>query len=945
MPAPTTAALGLADLLRAWHALGVGPDDADREQEVASVFGWRLKARPPVAPLPPTDPAPQADAGPAAPARAPAGEPSENLLPPLRAPMWAVTDMEPVDAPAPPPPGPDADRPLTAADCKPMRAGRRPAPPPLVPLPRLEPALRRSLGRRVPTGLDLPRLLHRLSSGLAPPPRLPQQQRLRQALPLVVVWDVGDSMQPYQHDMAAVLQRLRRSGPLRLVAVRDMPGQHEETLRLHADGRVQVEPAATAGTPWQPPEPGARLLVLSHLGRLGHSAAVQAQWTALLRSWQGAGCPAVAWVPHGPQGVSAAQARHAAVHCLVSSGWAGASASASAANPLALQRQRGGTVADVAAALNPANERLRETVSLCAQLRPDLLRRLRLLDPALRAEPGLEALYWGDTRFVSTAHGHRQLNADAAAQYRPRFNRTQHPRRPAALQARIRSTTAAAHAWEGRSIAATETLLFAQHASAEAQALADADASLSGDRLDWARGWFKRVVPTARAVKGDPVAAADLASFSLDLLAWQGADAGLLSRFETELAPLVVLGGSRKPVLGVGAAAFLHARQRLQRSVPSSVPLQLLQQGQALAVLRAAANEAVPGTRVLTLDAAHGVGVSDPSTAPGPARMQWHDAPPQGQPAQPIATLTPRPGLPEARKLHTASARYTLQTVTRPAWAREFGRDEFGLYADLAVHDEVQRMRWIEPGEFWMGSPYDEPGRHTDEGPRHRVAITCGYWLADTACSQAFWRAVMGLSHNTRFKGDALPVERVSWDEVQGFLRRVPVQGGEWWARLPTEAQWEYACRAGTLTAYSVGSQITPDDANFGTDKTLPVKALPANRWGLYQMHGNVWEWCEDTQRRYGAGPERDPEGPAPSGPRVLRGGGWILIARGLRSAKRDTGDPGFRNDYIGFRLSLRSTSPGEAEPRGRGAPPPVREERVRDAPAPAPKKRPRRQG
>ncbi len=257
-----------------------------------------------------------------------------------------------------------------------------------------------------------------------------------------------------------------------------------------------------------------------------------------------------------------------------------------------------------------------------------------------------------------------------------------------------------------------------------------------------------------------------------------------------------------------------------------------------------------------------------------------------------------------------------------PAWAVAWGDDRFGLWADLAVASVVQRLRWIEPGSFLMGSPETEPGRYDSEGPQHRVTLTQGFWLADAACTQALWLAVVGGKNPSNFKGDdELPVEQVSWDEVmKKFLPKLQAllpEGVE--AALPSEAQWEYACRAGTKTPFSFGEQINPGLVNYDGNypynngqkgqyrkKTVPVKALPANAWGLYQMHGNVWEWCLDEQRTYANAEVVDPLGAVGDGPRALRGGSWFLGAGFARSAFRFHDDRGGRWNDFGFRVTLR---------------------------------------
>ena len=269
-----------------------------------------------------------------------------------------------------------------------------------------------------------------------------------------------------------------------------------------------------------------------------------------------------------------------------------------------------------------------------------------------------------------------------------------------------------------------------------------------------------------------------------------------------------------------------------------------------------------------------------------------------------------------------------------PPFACAWGDDRFGLWADLHLAtgqgEARQRVRWIEPGTFLMGSPASEPERHDDEGPRHQVTLTRGFWLGATACSQALWRAVTGETPS-QFEGAYRPVERVSWNDVQGFLRRLEGLVPGVVADLPTEAEWEYACRAGTVTPFSFGATITPEQVNYKGNypyaggakglyrqETVPVGSLPANAWGLHEMHGNVWEWCADGLRTYGEEPVEDPRGSEDEGAlRVFRGGSWDDYAGGARSACRGAVRPGFASSALGFRLSLRSIESGQARPGG----------------------------
>jgi len=250
-----------------------------------------------------------------------------------------------------------------------------------------------------------------------------------------------------------------------------------------------------------------------------------------------------------------------------------------------------------------------------------------------------------------------------------------------------------------------------------------------------------------------------------------------------------------------------------------------------------------------------------------------------------------------------------------PEWASAWGVDGIGAYAQFTFRGVVQRLRYIEPGQFMMGSPEGEPGRFEHER-QHEVVLTKGYWLGETACTQALWEAVTK-DNPSRFKGEQRPVERVSWNDCQKFLERLNAERPGLELRLPTEAEWEYACRAGTPTPFSFGANVTPEQVNYNGEypyaggakaeyrrQTVEVRSLPANPWGLHEMHGNVWEWCSDWYGQYEAGPVVDPTGPERGDSRVLRGGSWFLLARDARSACRFRPAPDYRVDFAGFRFA-----------------------------------------
>ena len=235
--------------------------------------------------------------------------------------------------------------------------------------------------------------------------------------------------------------------------------------------------------------------------------------------------------------------------------------------------------------------------------------------------------------------------------------------------------------------------------------------------------------------------------------------------------------------------------------------------------------------------------------------------------------------------------------------------------AGMGVTNSIgMKLRLIPAGEFMMGSPGTESDRDDDE-TQHRVSITKPFYLGETEVTQEQYQKVMG-TNPSQFKGPQNPVEKVSWTDAVEFCRKLSAMPAEKTAghvyRLPTEAEWEFACRAGTTTAYGFGDDASRlgdygwFDDNSGS-KTHPVGEKKPNGWGLYDMHGNVYEWCQDWYGAYPSGSATDPTGATSGSVRVSRGGSWKLIARYCRSAIRAWSTPEDRYDILGFRV-LRSS-------------------------------------
>jgi formylglycine-generating enzyme required for sulfatase activity len=313
---------------------------------------------------------------------------------------------------------------------------------------------------------------------------------------------------------------------------------------------------------------------------------------------------------------------------------------------------------------------------------------------------------------------------------------------------------------------------------------------------------------------------------------------------------------------------------------------------------------------------------------------------------------------------------YQFDRLEKPDWAVDFGHDSYGLYSVFEVEPEKkgtpvrQKMRWIPPGKFAMGSAEGRDYGRGNESPEHEVVLTRGYWMFDTPCTQGLWTSLMG-GNPSYFVDPERPVERVGWEDAVGFAQKLnawfekrnsksrgkKVLGwNELSFRLPTEAEWEYACRAGTQTDTYLGDFEILGDANallldrigwYGgnsgkdydleisdsleqewlTERQYPDKVggtrkvgkKEPNGWGLYDMFGNVWEWCEDWYGEYSAERITDPTGSSEGALRVFRGGGFGSPARYLRSACRFRDAPGYRSFTLGFRL-LSSARPAKSD-------------------------------
>ncbi|MDR1166200.1 MAG: formylglycine-generating enzyme family protein [Deltaproteobacteria bacterium] len=232
--------------------------------------------------------------------------------------------------------------------------------------------------------------------------------------------------------------------------------------------------------------------------------------------------------------------------------------------------------------------------------------------------------------------------------------------------------------------------------------------------------------------------------------------------------------------------------------------------------------------------------------------------------------------------------------------------------ADEITNSVGMKFTLISPGAFTMGTDLNFESGNSNETPQHRVTISRPFYMGVYEVTQSEWMSVMGGANPSNFKGRTLPVEQVSWDDARSFVRNLNQKEGTEKYRLPTEAEWEHAARAGTTTAYFFGD----DKGSLGTyawfndnsgGETRPVGGKSPNPWGLYDIYGNVWEWVQDFYGAYSGAAATDPQGPSGGSARVIRGCGWDYSAIRCRSAYRVKNTPEFRVNSLGLRVAFTS--------------------------------------
>lgn len=778
----------------------------------------------------------------------------------------------------------------------------------LLPLPRLAQPLAAQLRRPQAAGVNIAALLQ-ASTRRHWPRRLPRLTRQTWPATLVVMLDVGTELFPYRYDMYRVVALLQALVP-------------------RAQLRVMTGAAGPFG-PWQPlhrqaapadtddgvrPESGCTYLLVSDLGLLRPASEMAQAWKVWLGGTRSRQCACVALAPVGADDVGSTLA--ALVRLLR---WSPDSR---------LQPERGRPETDVAAADSSSESAMRELLAcLSATLRmdPPLLRALRQNSIAPQ-DASLEGRLWAHPDVVSTTYAslrQGRLEPQQAAALRLQsgarwseletvcdFHHAHWPlgmrlvegmrqltTRPMPdstslerMRADIHRLAHSLNVDEGNraTLDATADYILSR-APAEARpllgtaldALAQATGHPTGPRQRWCllqRGGQLCIVPATDSRPSGPgvVLCSDLGQ----------AAPGELVRIDQprqppQYLPLPAQGMLALPAMKAEAAIVLGGEET-----------RLLRRRRTRGVWGWAQTDA---GLIETLDSTWLDGLRVPGE--GMARS--------------VAMVRSRSGEPVA--LAVGCDEYGICLLMQPQVLLRRGLPE----------SVFLRFRYLEPATYIQGSPKGIGGYN--EHPQHPVTLRQGLWLAETPCTQALWQAVMGKNPSHFKEGEDAPrrpVEQVSWEDVQTFLKALqPLLPPGCEAVLPTESQWEYACRAGTQSEYWWGD--APDDARANWNEqhggTTLVDHYPPNPWGLHDMHGNVWEWCADDQRYYADSPERDPEGPGYGETRAVRGGSWLHPSDDARAAFRFGWPRRLTFLYQGFRFALRSPSGPEGQPGGLG--------------------------
>lgn len=850
------AAIGRADLARLWRMRVLA-------EPAATVCGYGLDERPEEALRFPDLPEDNASLPPPLPLPPPERPVFPKEQPRLT--LLAAVRAEPLEVVAEEGP---AARPITEEQLG-VRWGQGPPLSPLIRWARLAPWLQRRLGLVIATGVpDLRRFVQRVASGL-PVRRIPRRPRRVWAPRALLLWEVSQRFAPFQEDARRLHRRLLREG-----------GRH--WLRVV---EVRGAPLPSALSPRSPDVP---VLALSLLGQRSTDPESASDWGRLAKALRFRGQAFSALVPLGRDGWQDDLTR----------AWPMAEWDAVARLP----RSGGAKRRERPLAAGEPVELLLDLLAPAGLVQRPLLRAVRRL---LRAGVGVEALAWSHPDCTPQPDYFEFL---AIPGYQDRLQRRQQlaarSEADRALVAAVDALIRAQQEHQNPLVRAETDLLLGRTSEETLATLAGVvdrlrdDLGRSSDERSGIGGWFTEL--------------------------FQRVPPAVLSREQVYL-PLARIGALTKHLAGeknvqwpagLNVEEAVSESRRIEQS-KGAVRDSVLSQSSGRLVLSSAFTGPTPLGFFRSRQRVHLLPAPGTTVA---AASRWLREGKHPESLVQLAEPTPLSLISDVQRLEFAP-------LERPAWARRFWQDRFGLAAEFRVGEVPFVLRWIPPGQFRMGSPETELGRGEGEGPVHQVCISQGFWLGETPVTQAQWHAgalqqkmrrsnVLKLRPSDFEGPEGAPVESVSWYDCRSFIGLLSEIVGLQFS-FPSEAQWEYACRAGTQATYYNGHIRTlekGEDSDFAKlgwfdanspDRTQSVKGKAPNSWGLFDMLGNVLEWCLDAGRRYDGRLQVDPLGRLDDPDvRVIRGGSWADSALHCRCGCRVLYHLGNRVRYVGFRLA-----------------------------------------
>ena len=762
--------------------------------------------------------------------------------------------------------------PLSADDLRPFEQGEPLTHQPLIPEQRLVPFLRQTLSYALAQRLDIPRLIKQMAH-LQVLPRVPRKPHVLPAGRVYVLLDLNKRLLPFWQDAHALCELLVRKHGKNGLDIRVLEDYPNGCYHSWFDDQQIPK----AGSPLKTPSV---VLIISDLGQLaGKGNVTQQVWLQFVRQLARQGICPVVLSPVAPQHLSPI------FQNLVKQIPWGRQTHLKSQKPKQDLAQQKANV-----------RRVLGLLAVAVHIEPELLRAILACLPIEQAGSGVEAdvylhedVVWGYTAIT--------FKPEKRDEYRALFRNES-----AVLQRQVLTLIRQHHIGQFPAVWVEEVLNAQPLVNFSLAELADVKRA-ENFMQRFARSFWEQTQHTG------------MAQFARRHLQRLGKDEQGKALYQDSYSSVLYGLAHRELLEGGEIPSVYNANLVLSALRKRTEPKQyaLIQRGEYLEVQEQqsqSSNMLVTGARITEFKTDHDKLLVNASTVV-PLAFEG-----KGQGVKIVHLQA------QTVTLDTGLEKLVITPLTKPSWANAgIGFDKYGLYADLDIKGITQRFRWINPGTFMMGSPEFEKERDADE-VQHQVTLSKGFWLADTIVTQELWQAIMSDNPSHFSENHHNPVERIDWNDVRYFIKKINNIdfGGQ--VQLPTEAQWEYACRAGATTPFSFGENITPEHVNYNGDypyvngkkglyrgHTIPVKSLPANLWGLYEMHGNVWEWCQDLWKEsLSTVSVKDPLIDAHwGGRRVVRGGSWNDNSRFCRSAYRR----GYKhNDYsscIGFRLLLGS--------------------------------------